>query len=54
MGTFQTVTTDSTLITMDMFNISYVQTGPKSYRIILAPKGYIFLYNVTFTVLTMS
>jgi hypothetical protein len=54
METFQVITTDSTFITMSMFNISYVQTGLKSYRIILVPKGYIFVYNVTFTVTTMN
>jgi hypothetical protein len=37
-----------------MFNINYVQTGSNSYRIILKPKGYIFIYNVTFTVTTMN
>lgn len=35
MDTFQTISTDSTMINMGMFDISYVQTGARSYRIIL-------------------
>jgi hypothetical protein len=54
MEDFQTISTDSTFITMNMFNISYIRTGLKSYRIVLTPKGYIFIYNVTFTVTTQS
>lgn len=50
MTTFQNITIDSALYTMSMFNISYVQLSKNSYRIIIAPVGYIFLQNVTFIV----
>lgn len=37
-----------------MFNVEYTITSNSSYRIILKPKGYIFLYNETVTVKTMA
>ena len=37
-----------------MFDFTYVITTPKSYRIIMEPKGYIFLYNATITVTTID
>lgn len=45
--TYQSFTLDSDLYTLDMFNISYEITGTNSYRVIIQPKGYIFLYNQT-------
>ena len=35
-----------------MFNISYQNLNSNSYRIIIQPISYIFLYNATFTVTT--
>lgn len=35
-----------------MFNATYQNLSTSSYRIILAPKTYIFLYNATFIVTT--
>lgn len=35
-----------------MFDFSYSILSSKSYRITIAPKGYIFLYNATITVTT--
>lgn len=35
-----------------MFSVTYKILGSTSYRIILQPIGYIFLYNATFTVTT--
>ena len=37
-----------------MFTFTYTITSSKSYRIIMEPKGYIFLYNATITVTTMD
>ncbi len=54
--TFQTISISSKNIqyTLDMFTVTYVDLSTSSYRIILEPKTYIFLYNATFTVLTKS
>jgi len=51
---FQTITISSGNMhyTIDMFNVTYQITSGSSYRIILQPLGYIFLYNATFTVTT--
>jgi len=35
-----------------MFNVTYKLISGTTYRIILKPLGYIFLYNATFTVTT--
>ena len=51
--TFQSFSFDSTLYTLNMFNFEYVITSNSSYRVIMEPKGYIFLYNVTITCTTM-
>jgi hypothetical protein len=53
---FQTITIDSGNLhyTLDMFNVTYKKLSGSSYRIILKPGGYIFLYNATFTVTTRS
>lgn len=53
---FQTVTIDSGNLhyTLDMFNVTYKKLSGSSYRIILKPSGYIFLYNATFTVTTKT
>ena len=50
--TFQTISISSKSIqyTLDMFTVTYVDLSASSYRIILEPKTYIFLYNATFTV----
>lgn len=52
--TFQTITIDSDLYTLDMFTFSYEILSPRSYRIIMEPKGYIFLYNATIKCETME
>ena len=56
MYTFQNITISATTIeyTMDMFNVTYTNLTASAYRIILKPKTYIFLYNATFTVITME
>lgn len=53
---FQTLAIDSGNMhyTLDMFDISYKKLTGNSYRIILKPTGYIFLYNATFTVTTRA
>ncbi len=50
--TFQTITISSKNIqyTTDMFTFTYENLTTSSYRIIIEPKTYIFLYNATFTV----
>lgn len=50
---FQTFSIDNDLYTLDMFNFDYVITSNSSYRIIMQPKGYIFLYNATITCTTI-
>jgi hypothetical protein len=50
---FQTVEIQSDMFSMSMFDVYYNITGPKSYRIIVEPKGFIFLYNVTFSCTTI-
>ena len=35
---------------MDMFTVTYTEISESLYRIIIEPNGYIFLYNITFTV----
>lgn len=37
---------------MKMFSQSIVTLGPNQYRLIIAPLGYMFLSNATFTVTT--
>jgi len=54
METFQTIVFDDELITLDMFNITYQILTNHSYKIIIKPKGYTFLYNVTVTITTMD
>ncbi len=53
---FQTISISSSNIqyTIDMFNVSYKLLSATTYRIILKPLGYIFLYNATFTVTTKA
>jgi len=51
---FQSFSIDNPLYTLDMFNFEYEITSNSSYRIIIEPKGYIFLYNATFTCTTMD
>ena len=52
--TFQTISISSSnqYYSLDMFSVTYKMLSTSSYRIILQPIGYIFLYNATFTVLT--
>lgn len=51
---FQTITIDSNLYTLDMFTFTYTLMSDRSYRIVMEPKGYIFLYNATINVITMD
>jgi hypothetical protein len=51
---FQTITIDSDMYTLSMFNISYEILSNSSYRIVMQPKGYIFLYNATISCTTMD
>ena len=53
---FQTITVTSRNLqyTLDMFDVSYKFLSERSYRIVLKPKGYIFLYNATFTATTKA
>jgi hypothetical protein len=55
MISFQNITISSKNIqyTLDMFDITYENMSSNSYRIKLKPKSYIFLYNATFTVVTI-
>jgi hypothetical protein len=56
METFQNITITSQNIeyTVDMFTFTYVNISESIYRIVIAPKTYIFLYNATFTVTTKT
>ncbi len=56
MTTFQTITVESNNMhyTIDMFEVTYEKRSASSYRIILKPAGYIFLYNATFTCTTRA
>lgn len=45
--TFQSFTLNSDLYTIEMFSISFQILTNNSYRVIVQPKGYIFLYNST-------
>lgn len=53
---FQSIAIDSNNMhyTLSMFDISFKLLTSNSYRIILKPNGYIFLYNATFTVTTRA
>jgi hypothetical protein len=53
---FQTIaiSSDNLHYTLDMFDVSYKLLSNSSYRIVLQPKSYIFLYNATFTVTTRA
>lgn len=52
--TFQTFTIDSTLYTLAMFDFTYEILNSRSYRIVMEPRGFIFLYNATIKCSTMS
>lgn len=52
--TFQVFSIDSDIYTLNMFNFSWQILSGKSYRIIMEPKGYLFLYNATISVETMG
>lgn len=45
--TFQTFQIKSQLYTVQMFSFTYQIINARTYRIIVEPKGYIFLYNAT-------
>lgn len=49
-----TITSQNLQYTLDMYTVTYKNLSTSSYRIILAPKTYIFLYNATFTVTTKA
>lgn len=53
---FQDITISSQEMSYDlsMFTVTYSIRSQMSYRIIIEPKSYIFLYNATFTVTTRS
>lgn len=53
---FQAITISSSNMHYDlsMFTVTYKVIGKGTYRIILEPVGYIFLYNATFTVTTKN
>lgn len=44
----------SAQITTNMFSYTYTQTSTSSYRVTIAPIGYIYLNNVTFVVTTIA
>ena len=52
--TFQSITISNDMYTIDMFTITYTIINATAYRIIMEPKGYIFLYNATITCTTMA
>ena len=52
MTTFQTVTIEST--SSSEYTVNYQILSASSYRIIIEPKGYIFLYNKTVTITTKT
>lgn len=52
--TFQTFSIDSDLYKIEMFKITFQIISESFYRIIMEPKGYIFLYNATINVKTMT
>jgi hypothetical protein len=56
MAAFQTISISAAegSYSLSMFNITYQQLSRSSYRIIIEPLGYIFLYNATFTVRTRA
>lgn len=51
---FVTISVVDPLITLSSFNIDYIVVSPTIMRIALTPKGYIFIYNATFTFTTIS
>lgn len=42
------------MFTLDMFNFNYEILSPSTYRIIIEPKGYVFLYNITIKCTTIE
>lgn len=51
---FQTISIDNDMYNLDMFTFSYAKLSENAYRIIMEPKGFIFLYNATITCTTMQ
>ena len=52
MQTFQTITFENALLSLDAFNVTYTTVDSTTYRITLQPKGYSFLTNESITVTT--
>lgn len=52
--TFQSFSFDDPSFTIDMFTVTYEITSDKSYRVILTPNGFTFIYNMTVTVTTID
>lgn len=51
---FQSFSINSDMYSMNMLSIVYEVLNTSSYRIVLQPKGYIFLYNATITCQVMD
>lgn len=48
IAAFLQVTTNDTTIDLTTFNFVYQAVSPKIMRLTISPKGYTFIYNVTF------
>ena len=51
---FLSVNVDDPLISLENFNFVYEVVSPRIMRLTLSPKGYTFIYNVTFNFKTMT
>ncbi len=51
---FIAITIVDPLITLTYFDITYTVVSPNIMRITLSPKGYIFIYNASFTFQTVA
>jgi len=51
---FLSVSVDDPLISLDNFNFVYEAVSPRIMRLTLSPKGYTFIYNVTFNFKTKT
>lgn len=54
VSTFQNFTFNDPNVNISLFALSYVWTSSKSYRIIMEPSSFIFLYNCSITVTVMD
>jgi hypothetical protein len=50
--TFQTISFEDAMLSLDVFNVSYTLVNTTTYTINLVPKGYSFLVNESITVTT--